>query len=41
LSDFLYGDKDGKELPLAFSDLPDYAAFEKYSAQDWINLLDK
>jgi hypothetical protein len=37
----LYGDKDGKELPAAFEDLQDYAALEKYTAQDWLNVLDK
>lgn len=41
ISDFLYGDIDGKELPSAFNDLKDYAAIEKYTAQNWIDLLDR
>ena len=39
--DFLYGDKDGKDLAVTFDDLEDYAVLEKWSAQDWVQLLDK
>ena len=39
--DFLYGDLEGKDLPLAFEDLEDYAALEKWVEADWIALLKK
>ena len=37
--DFLYGDMSGRELPLAFDDLSDYAALDSWTAQDWQRLL--
>ncbi|KAL7420500.1 hypothetical protein Q5752_004450 [Cryptotrichosporon argae] len=41
VGDFLYGEKDGKELPSAFDDLKDYATLEKWTAEQWLALLDK
>ena len=40
-SDFLYGEFDGRELPIAFDDLEDYDVLEKWIEKDWIALLDK
>ncbi|WWC62849.1 uncharacterized protein I303_105447 [Kwoniella dejecticola CBS 10117] len=41
IGDFLYGEKDGKDLPVAFEDLKDYQTLESWKAEDWISLLDK
>ncbi|WWC88419.1 uncharacterized protein L201_003330 [Kwoniella dendrophila CBS 6074] len=41
IGDFLYGDRDGKDLPVAFEDLKDYEVLESWKAEDWISLLDK
>jgi Zn-dependent M16 (insulinase) family peptidase len=41
IQDFLYGEKDGKELPQIFNDLEDFSVLDKWTAQDWINLIDK
>ncbi|WRT68029.1 uncharacterized protein IL334_005004 [Kwoniella shivajii] len=41
IGDFLYGEKDGKDLPIAFEDLKDYATLESWKAEDWVSLLDK
>lgn len=41
IQDFLYCEKDGKELPEAFDDLEDYSALEKWTAQDWIAFINK
>nr|XP_019045357.1 cytoplasmic protein [Kwoniella bestiolae CBS 10118]OCF24287.1 cytoplasmic protein [Kwoniella bestiolae CBS 10118] len=41
IGDFLYGEKNGKDLPIAFSDLKDYEVLESWKAEDWISLLDK
>ncbi|WVR06565.1 hypothetical protein IAU60_003596 [Kwoniella sp. DSM 27419] len=41
IGDFLYGEKDGKDLPVAFNDLKDYDVLEKWGSNDWIALLDK
>jgi Zn-dependent M16 (insulinase) family peptidase len=41
IGDFLYGDINGKDLPITFDDLEDYAVLEKWTAKDWSDLLDK
>ncbi|WWC71010.1 uncharacterized protein I206_104963 [Kwoniella pini CBS 10737] len=41
IGDFLYGDKDGKDLPTAFEDLHDYEILESWKAEDWTSLLDQ
>ncbi|OCF37287.1 cytoplasmic protein [Kwoniella heveanensis BCC8398] len=41
IGDFLYGDKDGKDLPVTFEDLEHYNILEAYKAEDWIKLLDQ
>lgn len=39
--DFLYGEKNGKELPEAFDDLKGFATLETWTAEQWAALLDK
>lgn len=41
MADFLYGEKDGKDLPEAFDELKDFAILEKWTAEQWAALLDK
>ncbi|WVN87093.1 uncharacterized protein L203_102269 [Cryptococcus depauperatus CBS 7841] len=41
IGDFLYGDKDGADLPMAFNDFEHYATLRAYSADQWTALLDE
>ncbi|OCF75418.1 cytoplasmic protein [Kwoniella mangroviensis CBS 8886] len=41
IGDFLYGEKNGKDLPVAFEDLKEYKVLESWKAEDWISLLDQ
>lgn len=41
ITDFLYGDKDGKDMPAAFEELTTYDELSKWSAEQWAALLDK
>ncbi|WVO17244.1 hypothetical protein L204_104936 [Cryptococcus depauperatus] len=41
IGDFLYGDKDGADLPMAFNDFENYATLRAYPADQWTALLDK
>ncbi|KAK4688517.1 presequence protease, partial [Tremellales sp. Uapishka_1] len=40
IGDFLYGDKDGRELPKAFEDLQVYDTLMAWKQERWITLLD-
>jgi Zn-dependent M16 (insulinase) family peptidase len=41
IQDFLYGEKDGKDLPKTFNDLEDFSVLDKWTAKDWANLIDQ
>lgn len=41
ITDFLYGDKDGKDMPAAFEELTTYDTLSKWTAAQWAELLDK
>lgn len=41
ITDFLYGDKDGKDMPAAFEELTTFDELSKWTADQWAALLDK
>lgn len=41
MSDFLYGDAQGKDLPEAFEDLREYDILSSWSSKDWLDLLER
>ena len=41
ISDFLYGQIDGQNLPDNFADLEDYAALDNWTSEEWLSLLNQ